>query len=120
MKKKIDLVGHICDNAMWYLLYLLPFVLMLILWARGSYIPLADMFSMAGLSIVSDNIVLTTFTSVLGVGGVFPIFADTGFLVYVSYFILVFLVHIMVDICLYLFRLIHHLVNHGFGGASHE
>lgn len=121
MKKcKRDLVGHICDNTMWYLIYLLPLILMIVLWCRGSYVPLADMFSMCGLSIVSDNVVLTTLTGVLGVGGVFPIFADTGFLVYASYFILVFLVHITVDIILYIFRLIHHWINHGFGGASHE
>lgn len=115
-----DLVGHVCDNVMWYLIYLLPLICLLIIWCRGSYVPLSEMFSMLGLTIFNDNIVLTTLTDVLGVGGVFPIFVDNSLLIYMSYFILVFVVHIMVDIVLYLLRVIHHTVNHGLGGASHE
>lgn len=119
-KKKIDLVGHICDNVMWYAIYLLPLILMVLYWFKTGTTTLSNVIELAGLSFVTDNIVYTTLNSVFGVGGVFAVFANNDLLIYFSYFICVAIIHLIIDILLYIVRLCHNVVNHGLGGASHE
>lgn len=117
---KTDKIGHFFDNLMWYVIYLLPVVLMIIFWCRGNTGTLSDVMTASGLSIITDNVLFTALSTLFGTGGYLPIFTDTSFLLYASYFILVFVVHLTVDILLFVFRCMHRIVNHGFGGASHE
>lgn len=115
-----DIVGHIFDNLMWYLIYLMPLILLGIYSCKTGITDLSTIMHMAGLDIVADNVVLTTITAVFGTGGVLPIFQQPSLLIYLSYFICVNLIHLIVDILLWIVRACHRLVNHGFGGASHE
>lgn len=117
---KRDAIGHFFDNFMWYTIYLLPLVLLFVYWCKTGVCTLADTMDWSGLGFVTDNIVFTSLNDIFGVGGVFPIFTNTSFLIYLSYFICVVIVHLCVDIILYIVRLCHNIVNHGLGGASHE
>ena len=117
---KRDKIGHFFDNLMWYTIYLLPLICMLIYWCIGNTGSLADVTSLAGLGFATNNIVFTSLSSIFGAGGVFPIFTDTSMLIYLSYFVCVTIVHLIVDVLLYVVRLCHNIVNHGLGGASHE
>ena len=118
---KRDKIGHFFDNLMWYTIYLLPLIFMIIfLCVNGEIRGLSSIMILSGLSFVTDNIVFTSLSSLFGASGVFPIFTDTSMLVYLSYFVCVTIVHLIIDVLLYVVRLCHNVVNHGLGGASHE
>lgn len=119
-KCKTDLVGHICDNVYWYVLYLLPVILFVVYWILGNTGSISDVMSLAKLDIVSDNYIYTGLVNMFGSTGIMPIFADNSLLMYGSYFITIFFVHLVADILLWPFRAMHRVVGHGFGGASHE
>ncbi|MBQ4541306.1 MAG: hypothetical protein IJA23_00480, partial [Clostridia bacterium] len=68
---------------------------------------LSDCFSAIGLGVLTDNIVLTTLTSLFGFGGVLPLFLTNDILIYFTYFISVYIIHLCVDFVLFIPRLSH-------------
>lgn len=108
-EKNIKLMA---DTFMWYLLYLLPlFVMLLAIFRTGTIVSIDSVFTSLGLSIFNDNIILTTLTDIFGVGGVFPLFTDNGILIYGSYFVCVYLIHLAIDFLLFIPRLFENLAD---------
>ena len=98
------------DQFMWYLLYMLPlFAMLFIMFRTGQIVDISTVFSSLGLSVFNDNVILTTLTDIFGLNGVFPLFSSNGILVYCSYFVCVFLIHLAVDFLLFIPRLFENL-----------
>lgn len=98
------------DQFMWYLLYLLPvFVLLIYIAKTGSVVSFSTIFSDLGVTIFNDNIILDCLKDIFGADGVFPLFTGDSILVYATYFICVFLVHLAVDFLIFIPRLFENL-----------
>ena len=103
-------VSYLFDKVFWYLVYMLPLVVWLIILVRNNFnatYTLSYVFDTLGLGIVNDNVILTNLTAIFGTGGVFPIFANTSILVYCTWFIGTLILHLAVDFLLFIPRLCH-------------
>lgn len=98
------------DTIFWYLVYMLPLIVWLVLLCRNAFDPNITMqyvFDTMGLGIVNDNVILTSLIGIFGVGGVFPLFANNAILVYGTWFIATMILHLAVDFLLFIPRLCH-------------
>lgn len=108
---------NLFDNGMWYILYLLP----LIIWALVSYqsgtiTSLSSAMSTMGLEIFANNQILTSLTDIFATTGILPLFSSPDIILYMSYFISVFLIHLFVDFILFIPRLAHKWLNKLYQG----
>lgn len=118
MRKKS--ISHFFDTVFWYILYALPLLLLLISSIRSStVVTLSECMTNFGLSVTSSNIVYTTLSDLFGASGVLPLFASTDVLLFATYFINVMILHVIVDVLLFIIRLCHKWLN-GFGGVKDE
>jgi len=116
---RMKTMNNLFDNVMWYLLYLMPLVLLIGVSIRlGSFTPLSTCFDLVGLNIIQDSIIFATLSSLFGVGGVLPLFASADILVYFTYFISVFIIHLAVDFVLFIPRLAHKWFNSFTSGGA--
>lgn len=112
MRKKT--MSHLFDNVLWYILYLLPvFAFFTMLWRHD--LTLAGAFSACGLDLLADNFVYDALLSLFGSSGTLPLFASNDLLLFGSYFISVFLLHLAVDVLLFIPRFAHKCMD-CFGG----
>lgn len=105
-KKKIS---HIFDKLFWGFIMLLPvFVYLVFLVRNGGVYVFADVFINFGFNIDTSSVIYTTLTSIFGVisGGTanIPAFLSDGVMVYITYIVLIELIHLVVDILLYIPR----------------
>ena len=118
---------NIFDNIMWYTIYLLPIILTILFTAgafQGDWFPFwyeADgdnanlpffevlkNFIEFGIDLDTYNIVTITFNNLFGSDGLIPVFEYNGAIIlYMSYFVWVYLFHLMVDFLLFIPRLAH-------------
>ena len=106
------------DNIMWYLIYLLPLIFALIHWSKIGTLDIAGVFALGGFELFADNIVFTSLNSIFGATGVIPLFSGSGLLMYLSYFIICMLVHLAVDVLLFIVRLAHNWMEGIVGGKN--
>lgn len=111
-------INHLFDTYLWYLIYLLPLIFAIIHWFKIGVIDLAGVFSLGGFSLVADNFVFTSLNSIFGASGIVPLFADSGLLMYLSYFIICMIVHLAVDCLLFIVRLAHNWMDGVVGGKN--
>ena len=116
MRKKT--IKHLFDNFMWYLIYLLPLIFAIIYWCKTGVLDIANVFTLGGFGLVADNFVFTALNSIFGSAGVVPLFADTGLLMYFSYFIICYIAHLAVDVLLFLVRWSHNMIDDFLGGKN--
>lgn len=116
MRKKT--ISHLFDTAMWYLIYLLPLFILLLSWLRRDYVSLSSAMTTCGLGIFVDNPILTSLSSMFGASGMFPIFNNPDLLCYLTYFICVMIIHIFVDVLLFVVRLAHNWLDGVVGGKE--
>lgn len=108
---------NLFDNIMWYGLYLLPLLLwLLVSYQTGEFVTLSTAMSSMGLEIFTDNQILTTLSDIFATTGILPLFASADIILYMSYFISVFLIHLFVDFILFIPRLAHKWLNKLYGG----
>lgn len=107
MRKKT--ISHIIDCSFWALIALLPLVAyVVILWHSGvNGIDLSSVMSRCGFSLLGDNIVVNTMSQLFGSSGVMPFFVDDNLIVYLSYFVIVEIIHLAVDVLLFIPRFAH-------------
>lgn len=123
-------VTHISKNIFWYLLYLLPiFVWLMFIWAFAfvnvdSFLNMDwEMFpSLHGLllshfGVSTDSVIYQSLLSIFDTAGILPMFdflgssiAD-GILLYFTYFVGVYLIHLMIDFLLFIPKLAHKWLN---------
>ena len=116
MRKKT--IKCLFDNVMWYLIYLLPLIFAMFYWSNSGVLDIASVFTLGGFGLVADNFVFTTLNSIFGVNGVVPLLADTGLLMYFSYFIICYICHLAVDVLLFIVRWSHGMIDSFLGGKD--
>lgn len=100
------------DTFMWYLLYLLPIIVLIFaVFRTGSAVSMSSVFNDLGLSIYTDNVILSNLEDIFGIGGVFPLLDSNGILIYATYFVSVFLIHLAVDFLIFIPRLVENLMD---------
>ena len=104
-------VNNLADTIFWYLLYFLP-VLAYLLYtlAEGtsnSVISLSAFFTEIGLGIFTDNIIYTSISSIFGSSGVFPLFTNDTLICILTWFVSVFICHLLIDFILFIPRICH-------------
>lgn len=108
---------NLFDNVMWYLLYLLPIVLWLVVSFRsGEIVSLSSAMSTMGLDIFANNEIYTNLSSIFATDGILPLFSSPDILMYMTYFVSVFLIHLFIDFLLFIPRLAHKWLNKLYGG----
>lgn len=118
MRKKT--INHLFDNGMWYIIYLLPLLLFVGVSVRlGQFTTLQACFESVGLNVINNSIIFDTLSSLFGVNGLVPLFQNTDILIYFTYFVSVYLIHLCVDFLLFIPRLSHKwLKSFTSGGAD--
>lgn len=102
------------DYLFWYVLYGLPIILLIINWCCGQVNSLDTIFNNAGLSIIFDNIIFDTLVTLFGVDStIMPVFANNDILQFLTYFIMLVIIHISVDVLLFIPRFCHKILDKG-------
>lgn len=106
------------DNILWYLIYLLPLIFAIIHWNKIEAIDLTGVFVLGGFELFADNIVFTSLDSIFGSSGIIPLFAGNGLLMYFSYLIICWVIHLAVDCLLFIPKLAHNWMDGIVGGKN--
>ena len=102
-KKKIS---HIFDKLFWGFIMLLPLLVYVIyILKTGNIYSLENVFTDFGFGIDTTSVIYQTFISIFGSSGSIPAFLGNGFILYITYIVLVELIHLIVDILLYIPRI---------------
>lgn len=104
-------IKYFCDSIMWYIIYLLPIFAYMLICFNDHNASLSGVMSSLGVDILSDNVIYTSLSSLFGVSGVLPLFGSPDLLMYMSYFVSVWLVHVAVDVLLFIVRWFHELMD---------
>lgn len=110
---------NLFDNIFWYLIYLLPLIIWIVVSFRtGNIVSLSNALETMGLKVLENNQILTNLSEIFGSNGILPLFVSTDILLYISYFICVFLIHLFVDFLLFIPRIAHKWLNKLYGGDN--
>lgn len=99
---------HYLVEAGWLFLALLPLFVYLCI-ARAGGTTLDDFMTVMATKlnfITTDNVLYTSIKGIFGDGGTFPILQD-GMVLYVTYFCIVEIVHLLVDVLVFIPRIAH-------------
>jgi hypothetical protein len=116
MRKKT--INNLFDYVLWYLVYLLPLIVWLIILARNNFnadYTLGYVFSNCGLGIVTNNPITTALFDLFGTGAdaVLPLFSSPDIIYFFTWFAGCVIAHLLVDFLLFIPRLAHKWM-HGF------
>ena len=118
MRKKT--LNRFFDYFFWFLLGVVPLILYVVYVAKnGNFdFTIIDMFESIGFGLVVDssNVVYTALSSIFGVGGILPFISSNGLLYFLSYFIIVFILHLFIDFVLFIPRLAMKWLDSFYGG----
>lgn len=107
-ERKLDLI-------LWFIILLLPIIFFVGQYLMYDLTEVADIgsfgdFIVANFGVLTDNIVYSTFADIFGSSGVFPIFNTTGVnavLVYLTYMLIIEIIHAVYDFLVLIPRLSH-------------
>ena len=90
---------YYCDTLFWYIVYMLPVIVMLLaIFRTGTIVSMSYVFTEMNLSFVADNIVFNTINDVFGVGGTLPIFQSSDIILFLTYFVDMIILHQQQDV----------------------
>lgn len=112
-KKSINLLF---ENIFWYLIYLLPLFSMLILLVKTGSASMSGAMNMIGFDILQTSDIYVALDSIFGASGVVPVFASSGALLFASYYVIAFLLHLAVDFLLFIPKIANKWLNKMYGG----
>lgn len=101
------------DHLFWYTLYMLPILLMLLNWFRGGSLSLSDSISTAGVQLLTTNPIFDVLMQTFGTNGYLPTFVNNDVIMYLSYFIMLIIIHVFVDVLAFIPRFCHNLIHKG-------
>ena len=110
-------IKTMADTIFWYLLYFLPVIgyLIFLIAEPSSGVTVSLTFSgfmdSIGFGVLTDNIIFSVLSDIFGVNGLLPIFVNDSLIAYFTYFIGVFVIHVLVDVVLFIPRLAHKWMN---------
>lgn len=95
------------DTIFWYILYAFPFLsYFFMLWGGGVNSPMSFPAWLDDLDLSYSSFIFTNLKAVFGTGGVLPLFYESILFCF-SWFISCVIIHIMVDVLLFIPRLSH-------------
>lgn len=116
MRKKT--ISYLIDNIFWGLVYILPLICFGIVLAQSGIVgSFSSVCSQLGFGIFADSPIYLGLDALFGATGIFPLFASADLLLFGSYFVSMWLLHIAVDVLLFIVRLAHHYMS-AFGGDN--
>lgn len=108
MRKKT--IKCLCNEIIWGIMWLLPLILLaLVTFQTGQFVSISTAMEVSGFGVLSNNFLFNSLNSVFGVNGVVPMFS-ADILSYFTYFVSISLLHLFVDILLWIPRYAHHLL----------
>lgn len=115
MRKRTQ--NYFFNNLLWYLIYLLPLLcFIIILFTSGDIVSLSTCMSEIGLDVLLSSDITNSLIGIFGGSGSIPLFANNDIIIYCSYFVSVYLLHLLVDFLLFIPRLTHDWLNKFYGG----
>ena len=102
----------LADTIFWYALYFLPILILILMSIHNPITSISSVISTLGLNVLQDNIIFTTLSDIFGSGGVLPFFQSTDLILFFTYYICVYLLHLLVDFVIFIPRLAHKWLNH--------
>lgn len=121
-------IGFLFDKILWYILYMLPLIIYLIYTIQGlagyhtTELP-NDNTSIYWYTIsdcvelVADGIntgfIFNTIRSIIGLGGAIPFDHIDGLVAYFAYFVTIHMVHLLIDVLLFIPRWCHKMLRKG-------
>lgn len=111
-------IKYLFDNIFWYSIYLLPLIFALIYWAKTGSSDLSTIMSTGGFNILSTNVIYTSLSSLFGADGLLPLFQSPDILMYLTYFVSVMIIHLAVDVLLFIVRIGHDWLDGVCGGKN--
>lgn len=113
MRKKT--IKTLADTIFWYALYFLPIIcFMLVYYRTGTNVTMSEFLANGGFSLAVDNIVVDTMKAIFGENGILPLFASDGIILALSWFVCVYILHLLVDFILFIPRLLHKFLKKGY------
>lgn len=111
MTKKNTL--RIIDTLFWLFIALFPLIVYALNCINATQIvSLETFFNSLGVGVSTNNIIYSTLNTIFGVGGgMLELTANTGLLLYGTYFVTVMLLHFIIDMLLVIVRWGHHLLD---------
>lgn len=102
-------ISHVLDNFMWYIIYTLP----ILLWLVQSRVAIGvDISTIMSTFSIADNFIMSSLQGIFGTEGVFPLFDNSSFIfAYMTYFISVMIIHLAVDVLLFIVRWSHDMID---------
>ena len=118
MKTKINKYKCFFDNFFWFLVKILPVLVLLLLSINNANTNITDIM-LNYFGITNNNFIMVAFFQLFGGSSEFlPIFSNTGILSYMCYYITVTLLHIVVDFIKLLPDLFHNFLEKLEGGCD--
>jgi len=115
-------INHLFDTIFWYVIYSLPLIVYLVnIFKTGGPFSFFDIFINPeyGLFLADWNPFGMLLYEIFGNDGIFPLFGDQGFFCVFAYFISCWMIHLAVDVLLFIVRWSHSMID-GFLGGKHD
>ncbi|MBE5757327.1 MAG: hypothetical protein E7345_00135 [Clostridiales bacterium] len=104
-------IKRLADTIFWYALYFLPVLILILMSLHNPITSLSSVISTLGLDILNDSVIYTTLNSVVGAGGILPLFSSPDILIFFTYYICVYILHLLVDIVIFIPKIAHKWLN---------
>lgn len=98
-------VKNRCSVVFWWLIKMFPLICYALQFFLRVGTPESSLYTFlsTNLEFITGNVVYSTLAEIFGADGFFPMFAaNSGILIYFSYFVFVEFVHILVDVLVFL------------------
>lgn len=104
-------IKRLADTIFWYGLYFLPIIILIVMSIHNPITSVSSVISTLGLNIITDNVIYSTLSQIVGTGGILPLFSSPDILIFFTYYISVFVLHLLVDIVLFIPKIAHKWLN---------
>lgn len=109
MRKKT--IKRLADTIFWYGLYFLPIIILILMSIHNPITSVSSVIDTLGLSILNDSVIYSTLNDIVGVGGILPLFNSPDILIFFTYYICVYILHLLVDIVIFIPKIAHKWLN---------
>ena len=101
----------IIDRLVWWFIALFPLIILSFNAFNHNLISISEVLTTLGFNVTNSNVIYTALNSLFGSTSEFlPIFATGDFIAFATYFVTINLVHLFVDMLLFLVDICHNLL----------
>lgn len=109
MKEKKILT--IIDRIVWWFIALFPLLILCFSAINHNLISISDVLTTLGFNVTNSNVIYSAISDLFGSASEFlPIFASADFIAFATYFVTINLVHLVIDMLLFLVDICHDLL----------